>query len=106
MARLAVGRSLRCGDKVCCNVGNALGAFDNRPKTAYLFGNDDSGADLAFYAWLAERCVSVLHAYSTDQGLSLLEREWEGRITPQCNLLPAKCDLWVGVTVRTGARQS
>ncbi|MBK1620176.1 hypothetical protein CKO42_17360 [Lamprobacter modestohalophilus] len=36
--------------------------------------NDDPGADLGLYAWLAERGVAVLRAYSTAQALSLLDR--------------------------------
>jgi CheY-like chemotaxis protein len=36
--------------------------------------NDDPGADLDLYAWLASRGVAVLRAYSTDQALWLLAR--------------------------------
>ncbi|MEA1051674.1 response regulator [Lamprobacter modestohalophilus] len=36
--------------------------------------NDDPGADLGLYAWLAERGVAVLRAYSTAQALALLDR--------------------------------
>jgi CheY-like chemotaxis protein len=36
--------------------------------------NDDPGADLDLYTWLAARGVAVLRAYSTAQALALLDR--------------------------------
>ncbi|KAA6184231.1 response regulator [Thiohalocapsa marina] len=46
------------------------------PETRHLVlaVNDDPASDLALYAWLAERGVAVLRAYSTEHALRLLTR--------------------------------